>query len=227
MDCFQDTFIDWNSTSLDADDFDSYIDAQIGQPALDDLCFTGLNLGNPDLSHILTGSTGPLSTLSSESSYDSASSSSTYSNITDMSIPLHPSNFINPDYLLSPQDPTYTYSPPSNPSIGVTVYSPILDKIYVPIMSPDSPMSESPPAPQAGKKDAEKRKHVCPVCHHAFARSWNLQSHKRKHDPNWVKPFVCHHEVCGRGFNRKHDLSRHLATRHREVSKSASSKSRG
>lgn len=50
----------------------------------------------------------------------------------------------------------------------------------------------------------------------AFARAYNLKTHKATHDPNRLKPHVCPHRTCGRSFSRKHDLSRHLVSIHRD-----------
>lgn len=49
----------------------------------------------------------------------------------------------------------------------------------------------------------------------AFARAYNLKTHKATHDPNRLKPHVCPHRTCGRSFSRKHDLGRHLVSIHR------------
>lgn len=38
------------------------------------------------------------------------------------------------------------------------------------------------------------------------------------HDPNRLKPHVCHHPGCGRSFSRKHDLGRHLVSIHKDES---------
>lgn len=65
------------------------------------------------------------------------------------------------------------------------------------------------------QKADPKRKYKCPHCPRAFARAYNLKTHKATHDPNRLKPHVCPHRTCGRSFSRKHDLGRHLVSIHR------------
>ncbi|TFK59832.1 hypothetical protein BDN72DRAFT_752896, partial [Pluteus cervinus] len=55
-----------------------------------------------------------------------------------------------------------------------------------------------------------------PTCHLAFVRKFNLKTHMKTHDTNRVKPYTCHHDLCGRSFSRKHDLTRHFAALHKE-----------
>lgn len=52
----------------------------------------------------------------------------------------------------------------------------------------------------------------------AFARAFNLKTHVSTHDPNRLKPHMCHHPGCGRSFSRKHDLGRHLISIHKDES---------
>ncbi|GBE78048.1 hypothetical protein BKA93DRAFT_722582 [Sparassis latifolia] len=70
-----------------------------------------------------------------------------------------------------------------------------------------------------GKEDNEmddpKRKYPCPSCPRVFARAYNLKTHIQTHDPNRSKPYACYHKSCGRSFSRKHDLTRHLVSIHR------------
>lgn len=63
-----------------------------------------------------------------------------------------------------------------------------------------------------------RKKYPCPQCKRAFARAFNLKTHLGTHDPQRPKPFVCHHNKCGRSFSRKHDLGRHLVSIHRDSS---------
>jgi transcription factor CRZ1 len=49
----------------------------------------------------------------------------------------------------------------------------------------------------------------------AFARAFNLKTHRETHNPNRAKPHACPFPTCGRSFSRKHDLGRHLISIHR------------
>lgn len=49
----------------------------------------------------------------------------------------------------------------------------------------------------------------------AFARAFNLKTHRETHNPNRAKPHACTFPSCGRSFSRKHDLGRHLSSIHR------------
>ncbi|KAF9903534.1 hypothetical protein EC991_003739 [Linnemannia zychae] len=65
-------------------------------------------------------------------------------------------------------------------------------------------------------KEAKPR-YQCKVCDKTFSRPFNLRSHRATHAG--VKPFVCTHEdekseVCGWSFARRHDLERHVRSRH-------------
>lgn len=91
-----------------------------------------------------------------------------------------------------------------------------------------SPISISSQLPQVSQSmlqarslvDAQKvdprKKYKCSHCPRAFARAYNLKTHKATHDPNRLKPHVCPHRTCGRSFSRKHDLGRHLVSIHRD-----------
>ncbi|KAF7784708.1 transcriptional regulator family: C2H2 zinc finger [Agaricus bisporus var. burnettii] len=68
------------------------------------------------------------------------------------------------------------------------------------------------------QKADPRKKYKCSHCPRAFARAYNLKTHKATHDPNRLKPHVCHHRSCGRSFSRKHDLGRHLVSIHRDES---------
>jgi hypothetical protein len=50
----------------------------------------------------------------------------------------------------------------------------------------------------------------------AFARAFNLKTHRETHNPNRAKPHMCPHPSCGRSFSRKHDLGRHMTAIHRD-----------
>ncbi|KAF9926667.1 hypothetical protein FBU30_003780 [Linnemannia zychae] len=62
-----------------------------------------------------------------------------------------------------------------------------------------------------------KPRYQCKVCDKTFSRPFNLRSHRATHAG--VKPFLCTHEdekneVCGWSFARRHDLERHVRSRH-------------
>ncbi|KAG8801943.1 hypothetical protein FRC16_010773 [Serendipita sp. 398] len=73
------------------------------------------------------------------------------------------------------------------------------------------------PVPPQSAVDPRK-KYQCPSCPRAFARAFNLKTHMATHDPNRLKPHICHHPNCGRSFSRKHDLGRHLVSIHKDES---------
>ncbi|KXN83610.1 Fez family zinc finger protein 1 [Leucoagaricus sp. SymC.cos] len=77
------------------------------------------------------------------------------------------------------------------------------------------PMMQARSLVDAQKADPRK-KYKCSHCPRAFARAYNLKTHKATHDPNRLKPHVCPHRTCGRSFSRKHDLGRHLVSIHRD-----------
>jgi hypothetical protein len=62
-----------------------------------------------------------------------------------------------------------------------------------------------------GKRQPKKYPCRFQGCNRAFAKSYNLRTHFLTHFPNRVKQFVC--PLCGRGFDRNHDLGRHLKSR--------------
>jgi len=64
--------------------------------------------------------------------------------------------------------------------------------------------------------DDPKKKYQCPNCPRAFARAFNLKTHRETHNPNRAKPHTCPHPSCGRSFSRKHDLGRHVTAIHRD-----------
>ena len=56
----------------------------------------------------------------------------------------------------------------------------------------------------------KKKRHVCPQCHRAFARSGHLIRHERSHTKE--KPFEC--DSCQSSFGRRDLLLRHNRTVH-------------
>ncbi|KAF9149727.1 hypothetical protein BGX21_011007 [Mortierella sp. AD011] len=62
-----------------------------------------------------------------------------------------------------------------------------------------------------------RARYKCSVCEKTFSRPFNLRSHRATHAG--VKPFVCSHvdekgEACSWSFARRHDLERHMRSRH-------------
>jgi uncharacterized Zn-finger protein len=62
------------------------------------------------------------------------------------------------------------------------------------------------------ERPAEKVSFICPYCDAKFTRKYNLSLHLRIHQTPNEKPFVC--SVCGKGFARQGDRTRHLASLH-------------
>ncbi|KAF9452558.1 hypothetical protein P691DRAFT_804304 [Macrolepiota fuliginosa MF-IS2] len=96
---------------------------------------------------------------------------------------------------------------------GHSTVSPINISAQLPQVQ--QPMLQSRAMVDAQKVDPRK-KYKCSHCPRAFARAYNLKTHKATHDPNRLKPHVCPHRTCGRSFSRKHDLGRHLVSIHRD-----------
>ncbi|KAJ3576132.1 hypothetical protein NP233_g622 [Leucocoprinus birnbaumii] len=96
---------------------------------------------------------------------------------------------------------------------GHSTVSPI--NISAQLPSAQQPMMQARSLVDAQKVDPRK-KYKCSHCPRAFARAYNLKTHKATHDPNRLKPHVCPHRTCGRSFSRKHDLGRHLISIHRD-----------
>ncbi|KAG0229352.1 hypothetical protein BGW41_003051 [Actinomortierella wolfii] len=63
-------------------------------------------------------------------------------------------------------------------------------------------------------KTIEKRVHHCtvPGCDKAFTRAFNLRSHLNTH--NGERPHKCPHADCNWDFVRRHDLDRHIKSKH-------------
>ncbi|KAF9427697.1 hypothetical protein BGZ94_004379 [Podila epigama] len=71
-----------------------------------------------------------------------------------------------------------------------------------------------------GVADTEARRYKCSICEKTFSRPFNLRSHRATHDG--VRSFSCTHvgedgTVCGTSFARRHDLERHVQSRHSNV----------
>ncbi|KAG0346982.1 hypothetical protein BG005_000422 [Podila minutissima] len=54
-------------------------------------------------------------------------------------------------------------------------------------------------------------KYECPLCNRFYTRPFNLRSHMLVHEDK--KPFAC--ELCDSRFTRRHDMVRHVKTRHK------------
>ncbi|KAF9343206.1 hypothetical protein BGX26_006100 [Mortierella sp. AD094] len=72
--------------------------------------------------------------------------------------------------------------------------------------------------PEDGENDPNARaRYKCNVCEKTFSRPFNLRSHRATHAG--VKPYICSHvdekgEACSWSFARRHDLERHMRSRH-------------
>ncbi|KAI9236605.1 MAG: hypothetical protein BYD32DRAFT_357520, partial [Podila humilis] len=53
-------------------------------------------------------------------------------------------------------------------------------------------------------------RYECPLCNRFYTRPFNLRSHMLVHEDK--KPFAC--ELCDSRFTRRHDMVRHVKTRH-------------
>ncbi|KAG0337946.1 hypothetical protein BG000_004770 [Podila horticola] len=58
---------------------------------------------------------------------------------------------------------------------------------------------------------ASSPKYECPLCSRFYTRPFNLRSHMLVHEDK--KPFAC--ELCDSRFTRRHDMVRHVKTRHK------------
>lgn len=71
-----------------------------------------------------------------------------------------------------------------------------------------------------GIEEEARPRYKCSVCDKTFSRPFNLRSHRATHDG--VRSFACSHvgedgTVCGTAFARRHDLERHVQSRHSNV----------
>lgn len=106
---------------------------------------------------------------------------------------------------------------PSNREADIFSHQPHTHKAAPPAGSATKPSRRVSSTSDAGRPVDPRRKFKCTVCCHAFDRRWNLSQHMLTHEPNRPKPHVCSHRECGRSFSRKHDLTRHLISVHRET----------
>ncbi|KAI5124412.1 hypothetical protein M0805_008296 [Coniferiporia weirii] len=74
----------------------------------------------------------------------------------------------------------------------------------------------SPPIQEDDEESADGKRFKCKQCPRRFTRAFNLKTHLLTHDPNRTKPYICPRDSCGRSFSRKHDLSRHIVSLHRD-----------
>jgi hypothetical protein len=139
----------------------------------------------------------PYSTRSSHSDYEPPTS--TRHPILSSTSEYNPSNKVGSPHQL-------TISPSSTTSR--TLASSQLPAI------PPMPLVSSPEHSKPFREDP-KKKYQCPNCPRAFARAFNLKTHRETHNPNRAKPHACPFPACGRSFSRKHDLGRHLISIHR------------
>ncbi|KAJ3125975.1 hypothetical protein HK098_007980 [Nowakowskiella sp. JEL0407] len=64
--------------------------------------------------------------------------------------------------------------------------------------------------PKLSKEQRPKSEFICEICHRAFSRKFNLQTHVETHNEHRDRAFRCEKPACGRTFVRIHDLERHL-----------------
>ncbi|KAG0048032.1 hypothetical protein BGZ83_006957 [Gryganskiella cystojenkinii] len=84
-----------------------------------------------------------------------------------------------------------------------------------PSSKPDSPIREtSSSSPSSSTSPRAPAIHTCPICPKKFTRPFNLRSHLLAHGN--VKPYECTAKVgvCGSRFTRRHDLMRHIKSKH-------------
>ncbi|GAA5816300.1 hypothetical protein MFLAVUS_009826 [Mucor flavus] len=81
-----------------------------------------------------------------------------------------------------------------------------------PVSSRKRKAEESSTSTKRRKKVAAKV-FQCPFCEHSSTRKYNLTTHVKTHDMSRVKEFTC--SQCQKGFDRRHDRNRHMATVHR------------
>jgi hypothetical protein len=161
------------------------------------------------------------------SPFSSRSSHSDYEPTTQSRLPMLSStsdyNPVNYNRRPSPRH-QLTISPSS--TVSRTSTSPQLPVV------PPLPLMRSIDHPNQASEDP-KKKFQCPNCPRgwcisydififtkmsftAFARAFNLKTHRETHNPNRAKPHACTFAGCGRSFSRKHDLGRHMISIHRE-----------
>ncbi|KAF7294582.1 CBM21 domain-containing protein [Mycena indigotica] len=68
--------------------------------------------------------------------------------------------------------------------------------------------AETAPRQGKGKGKGEPKKHVCMICSRRFNRPSSLRIHGNTH--SGAMPFSCPHPGCGRAFNVKSNMRRHL-----------------
>lgn len=76
------------------------------------------------------------------------------------------------------------------------------------LMEPPIPLSNKRKIAEDEKNKDKKRRHKCTSCQKTFARPSSLNIHTLSHTGE--KPFACTYKGCGKSFNVKSNMKRHL-----------------